>query len=155
MTVRRLLAAAAAALVITGVWAGPASARLSFQSVVTQFMCVSCHEPLNQVSSAQAVSEKQTLRGLIGRDLTLAQVKAAMVAQYGPQVLGQPPASGFNLTIYVLPPAAFLAGLAVLAVTLPRWRRRSPRSSASLPAGPVPLRADDARRLDDELTNFI
>lgn len=155
MTRRRLLLAAVLALALAGVGAGPAAARLSFQSAVTQFMCVSCHEPLNQVTSAQAISEKQTLRGLIDRNLSLEQVKTAMVAQYGPQVLGQPPASGFNLTIYVLPPAVFVAGLALLAYTLPRWRRRSRRSAASLAVGPSPLRPEDARRLDDELTNFI
>lgn len=135
--------------------AGAAAATPSFASAVTQFMCVSCHEPLELVNSPQAISEKQTLQSLLDRRLTMPEVKAAMVAQYGPQVLAQPPASGFNLTVYVLPPAIFLAGLALLAFTLPKWRARSRRAAATRLPGAAPLDSDDARRLDDELTNFI
>ena len=150
---RRALAALALTLALCGAVSGSASASQSFVSVVGQFMCVSCHEPLNQVNSPQAISEKNTLRGLIARNLSLGQIKSAMVAQYGPEVLGRPPASGFNLTVYILPPAVFLGGLALLAYTLPKWRERS-RRATTLP-GAAPLDSDDAKRLDDELTNFI
>ena len=45
-----------------------------------------------------------------------------MVAQYGPSVLAQPPAHGFNLSVYVIP-AAVLVGLVVVGYALARWRR--------------------------------
>jgi cytochrome c-type biogenesis protein CcmH/NrfF len=78
-----------------------------------------------------------------------------MVAQYGPEVLARPAASGFNLTIYILPPAVLIGGLALLAYTLPKWRERSRRTAgSSLPAA-APLASDDAKRLDDELADFI
>ena len=159
MSRRRLLAALTLALALAlggGATLAPtASAHQSFYSVSGQFMCTECHEPLNQVNSPEALSEKSYLRGLIGRGLTLSQIKTAMVAQYGPQVLARPPASGFNLTIYILPPAVFLGGLALLAYTLPKWRARSRRAAATPIAGAAPLEPDEAKRLDDELTNFI
>lgn len=159
MSLRRLIALTAVTLAtlgpsaaLTGVAAADTS---SYSSAVTQFMCVSCHEPLELVSSPQAISEKQTLSGLLAKGLDMSQLKTAMVAQYGPEVLAQPPASGFNLTVYVLPPVIFLGGLALLAYTLPRWRRRSRRAAAQRLAGAPPLESADAQRLDDELEQFI
>lgn len=155
MRSRRLPAALAVALTLA-LCGGAASAVPVYQnwySTVAQFMCVSCHEPLNQVGSPQALSEKATLRGLIAKRLTLSQIKSAMVAQYGTEVLARPPASGFDLTIYVLPPVAFFGGLALLAYTLPKWRERS-RRATRLP-GAAPLESADAQRLDDELSDFI
>lgn len=163
MSPRRVVACLAVALTLTAgasaatSAAAGASARpyQSFYSAIGQFMCVECHEPLSQVSSPEALSEKATLRALIRRDLTLGQIKAGMVAQYGEQVLARPPASGFNLAVYILPPAIFLGGLALLAYTLPRWRERSRRAAATrLPAAP-PLESGEAERLDDELRHFI
>ncbi|MDE3129581.1 MAG: cytochrome c-type biogenesis protein CcmH [Acidobacteriota bacterium] len=155
MNARRLIVAATLVLALGAGTATRAAAAQSYYSVVTQFMCVECHEALNQVNSPEAISEKQTLRGLIARNLTLGQIKAAMVAQYGQQVLAQPPASGFNLTVYVLPPAIFLGGLGLLAFTLPKWRRRAGGAGAVRPPAAAPLEPDDAKRLEDELGGFI
>ena len=159
MNRHRLIALIATLLVTLGagtVSAGTASAATpSYSSALSQFMCVSCHEPLELVNSPQAISEKQWMRHLLAEGLDMAQLKAAMVAQYGPQVLAQPPASGFNLTVYILPPAIFVGGLALLAYTLPKWRARSRRAAATRLAAAAPLDSDDARRLDDELQNFI
>ncbi len=132
-----------------------AAPQVNFYSAVDQFMCVSCHEPLNQVNSPQALSEKQTLRGLIKQGLTMSQIKRGMVAQYGQQVLAQPSASGVSLTIYILPPAVLVGGLVLLAFTLPKWRERSRRAAATRLEAASPLSSADASRLDDELANFI
>lgn len=153
---RGLIGCLVVLLALTGA-ATTATARpyQNWYSTVAQFMCVECHEPLNQVGSPEALSEKATLRRLIKQDLTLGQIKAAMVAQYGEQVLARPPASGFNLTIYILPPVVLLAGLALLAYTLPKWRERSRRAAGTAMPGAEPLEADDAKRLNDELGHFI
>jgi cytochrome c-type biogenesis protein CcmH/NrfF len=153
MSLRRLIVLVAA-IVVTS--AGPAAAATpSYSSALSQFMCVSCHEPLELVNSPQAISEKQTMRSLLAKGLDMSQLKSAMVAQYGQQVLARPPASGFNLTVYILPPAIFLGGLALLAYTLPKWRARSRRAAATRLRGAAPLDTEDAKRLDDELEHFI
>jgi len=153
MSLRRVLALATAivALGAASAWAGTPS----YSSALSQFMCTSCHEPLELVNSPQAISEKDTMRGFLARGMDMSQLKAAMVAQYGQQVLALPSASGFNLTVYILPPAVFLGGLALLVYTLPKWRQRARRAAATRLPGAAPLQGDDAKRLDDELENFI
>ena len=117
-------------------------------------MCVACHEPLAVAQSPQADSERDYIRVLIAQGETKSQISSNLVAQYGPAVLGKPPAHGFNLTVYMLPPAILAVGAAILAFTLPRWRRRA-RASARAPARrSQPLDAADAQRLDEELSQF-
>jgi cytochrome c-type biogenesis protein CcmH len=128
--------------------------RASLTDIEGDLMCVSCREPLAVAESPQAYSERDYIRKLIAQGETKSQIERAMVAQYGPSVLGRPPADGFNLTVYVLPPALVLIGLGVLVFTLPKWRRRS-RAAAASAAGRAQaapqLAPDDARRLEEDL----
>jgi cytochrome c-type biogenesis protein CcmH len=133
-----------------GATAAPTS-RASFTQVESDVMCVACHEPLAVAQSPEAFSERQYIRDLIAQGLTQSQIENQLVAQYGTAVLAKPPASGFNLLIYILPPAVLLIGLATIAYTLPRWRRRARQSAAASAAGSPPLDPADARRLDEEL----
>jgi cytochrome c-type biogenesis protein CcmH len=129
-------------------------ARASLTDIESDVMCTSCREPLAVAQSPQADSERAYIRGLIAQGLTKRQIEQNLVAQYGEAVLGKPPASGFNLTVYVLPPAILLAGIAILAVTLPRWRRRT-RSGPDRPAPSAPaFDPAEAARLDQELSQF-
>jgi cytochrome c-type biogenesis protein CcmH len=140
------------------VFAGPAGAAIarssvSFTQMEQQFMCVACHEALNVAQSQESFSERAYLRQLIARGLNTSQIRSQFVAAYGPAVLASPPASGFNLTIYILPPAIVVIGAVSLAIALPRWRRRTRAAGGG---GPRPgnspaLSPDDARRLDEDL----
>lgn len=116
-------------------------------------MCVACHEPLSVSQSPEAGSERQLISHLIALGYTKAHIERVMVAQYGPSVLARPPASGFNLSVYVLPPAAVLVGLAIVAFALVRWRRGR-RGGEVQAAAPPPLSAGDARRLDEDLARY-
>ena len=122
-------------------------------------MCIECHEALNVARSPESYSERAYLRSLIAQGLTAGQIKTQMVSAYGQAVLATPPASGFNLTIYILPPAIVLLGAAGLLFALPRWRRRSraaaadpltatvraqPRRCAAAGRGPRPPRLSPA-----------
>lgn len=149
----RTLACALALAFVGGGAAVAAAQRPSLLGLEPQFMCLSCHEPLQLVSSPQAQAEKGEIARLIARGETDAQIKRSMVAQYGEAVLALPPASGFDLTLYVLPPAFLLIGVAGLLYTLPKWRERSRRATA-LEQAP-PLAEADAARLDEELSRFI
>ena len=148
-----LASAGTAALSPAAATAAPA-ARASLTDVENDVMCVVCHTPLAVSQSPQANAERDFIRGLIAQGETKSQIKAALVAQYGPSVLALPQVRGFNLTIYVLPPALLLAGLAVLALTLPKWRERARAQAASVaPSGP-PLDPAEASRLDEELARY-
>jgi len=143
-----------ALLALTAAGSTLAAGRLNLLNVEAQFMCVSCHEPLNTVSSPQAISEKHALARLIASGDDMRQIQNAMVSYYGVQVLARPPASGVNLLIYILPPALLLGGLGLLAYSLPRWRARARAAGQEPAAAGAPLSPDQAARLEDELTNF-
>lgn len=51
------------------------------------------------------------------------EIKDYFVDQYGDRVLATPPARGLNWLIYLLPPAAILAGAGVLVGVHRSWRR--------------------------------
>jgi cytochrome c-type biogenesis protein CcmH len=134
--------------------ADAAAARASLTDIENDVMCPSCRESLAVAESPQAMAERAYIQGLINQGLDKQQIEQNLVAQYGPAVLAKPPAQGFNLTVYVLPAVLVVAGLVLLAVILPRWRRAA-RARRSEPVGDGPaLAAQDAGRLEDELSRF-
>ncbi|MDQ6746328.1 MAG: cytochrome c-type biogenesis protein CcmH, partial [Actinomycetota bacterium] len=150
-------ALAAVVLVTALLLAAPAPAavpRASLTDIENDVMCVSCREPLALAQSPQALAERAYVRTLVAQGLTKTQIERALVVQYGVAVLGRPPAQGFNLTVYILPPALLLAGLCTLAVALPRWRRRAKATTAdAAPDGPK-LSEVEAQRLEQDLARF-
>jgi len=136
-----------------GIGAGAATPRTSLPVIERQVMCVTCKIPLNVAQSQQADRERAFIQSLIDAGQTEAQIKRALVAQYGPTVLALPSAQGFDLTVYLVPLAAILALLATLAVLLPRWRGHAREQAARAARAPV-LSPADAARLDADLTRF-
>jgi cytochrome c-type biogenesis protein CcmH/NrfF len=128
--------------------------RTSLPVIERQVMCVTCKIPLNVAESAQADRERALIRRLIAEGKTEAQVKSALVGQYGAAVLGLPDAKGFELSAYLVPIAVILALLLLLALLLPSWRRHArERAAASAPSAPA-LSESDAARLDADLKRF-
>jgi cytochrome c-type biogenesis protein CcmH/NrfF len=143
-----------ACLLLAPAAAGAAAPRASLTAIENDVMCPSCRESLAVAQSPQAIAERNYIRGLIAQGMDKQQIEKALVAQYGTAVLARPPARGFDLTVYVLPAVIVVAGLALLAMVLPRWRRAArARRAAALPAAPA-LSAGDARRLEEELSRF-
>ncbi|MGO9495832.1 MAG: cytochrome c-type biogenesis protein CcmH [Solirubrobacteraceae bacterium] len=149
-----LLAAPFALAAAPATAATAATPRASLTDIESDVMCTSCREPLEVAQSPQADSERAYIRGLIAQGETKSQILNNLVAQYGTAVLGKPPAHGFNLTVYIVPPAILVLGATMLAITLPRWRRRT-RAAARAPAAPAEtLDPADTERLDQELSQF-
>jgi cytochrome c-type biogenesis protein CcmH len=154
---RTITAVAIAALLLTTVLSGAASAapaRASLMDIENSVMCVVCDEPLSVAQSPEAYQERNLIRGLIAKGETKKQIERALVANYGVAVLGKPPAHGFNLTVYILPPAIVAAGLILLAVTLPRWRRRVRAGAAGEDPEQPKISPAEQHRLDEELSHF-
>lgn len=157
---RRLELAAALTLVAAALLAGlPAAAaataaprRASFTDVENDVMCVVCHEPLAVAQSPEAFQERDYIRSLIAQGKTKREIEHDLVQQYGSAVLAKPPAHGFDVLVYVLPPVVVIAALVLVAITIPRWRRRSSPPRTDRPGPPTTaLSAADARRLEDDL----
>lgn len=149
----RLALLALAALALT---ASPAAAeqRASLIEIEKQVMCPVCGTLLQLAESPQAQREKAFIRRLIAEGKTEAQIKDALVAEYGDEVLALPQGSGFSLSAYVVPIVAFIVAAVALALGVMRWRRAGGKASdrdATPPAGP---KGEDAERLDADLARY-
>ena len=147
--------AATLMLACSPVTALAATAHASLTDIENDVMCVACHESLAVAQSPQADSERSFIRQLISQGLAKQQIEQALVGQYGAAVLALPPAHGFNLAIYVIPPAVLLLGLGTLLIALPKWRRQAKAAAAQPLATGPDLDPGDARRLDEDLARHI
>jgi cytochrome c-type biogenesis protein CcmH/NrfF len=148
-----LALAALLALVPPALAAPEPSPRASLPAIERQVMCVSCKIPLNVAESQQADRERVFIQSLIARGENEAEIKRALVAQYGITVLGLPRARGFDLTVYLVPAAVVIALAAMLAVLLPRWRRQARAQARDEPPAQA-LSPGDAARLETDLAHF-
>jgi cytochrome c-type biogenesis protein CcmH len=148
------LAAAGATGAATAAHASKAVvARASLPAIERQVMCVTCKIPLNVAQSPQADRERAFIQNLIAQGRDEAQIKRALVAQYGNSVLALPSAHGFGVLAYAVPLAALAAIVALLATLLPRWRAAGRARRAQ--AGPSPeLSPEDAARLESDMARF-
>jgi cytochrome c-type biogenesis protein CcmH len=135
--------------------ASAAATRPTLAQMQNYFMCTVCHEPLAVAQSPEAAAERAEITRLINQGDGKQQIINAMVANYGAVVLALPPAHGFNLTVYIVPPALVLIGVAILVFALPRWRRAQQRRAQSA-AGQAAekLEPADALRLEQDLARF-
>ncbi len=129
--------------------------RASLTTIERQVMCVTCKIPLNVAQSPQANRERSYIQGLIDDGEDEAQIKRALVSQYGPTVLGLPSTHGFDLAAYLVPAAVVLGLLLLLIALLPRWRARARKQAAGAPDGAELRLSDaDAARLESDLARF-
>ena len=152
---RALALGAILAALLSPTPAPAAAGRASLTDIENDVMCVACHESLAVAQSPEAYSERQYIRTLIAQGLTKKQIEKELVAQYGPAVLGQPPAKGVNLIVYIVPPLLVAVGIVVLVITIPRWRRRARDAAARQAPATAPPDSAEARRLDEDLARQI
>jgi cytochrome c-type biogenesis protein CcmH len=117
-----------------------------------QVMCPTCHTTIDQSNSAIANRIRQFIVARIAAGDTRSQIKGALVAQFGIQVLAAPPRKGFDLLAWWLPFAGLALALAVVSAAAWRWARaREPAGAAPAVGG---LEPELERRLDEELARF-
>jgi cytochrome c-type biogenesis protein CcmH len=132
------------------VFATGAAPQASLPDIEDEVMCVECGTALNVSTSAVADQERAFIRRQIALGKDKQEVKDALVEEFGPGVLAEPPSSGFDLAAYLVPVLLVLLALAGIAVAARRWRRQA----APPPAAGEPLAEEDARRLDAELAAY-
>jgi cytochrome c-type biogenesis protein CcmH len=138
-------------LAVLLVFATGAASAATLPDIEDEVMCVECNTALNVSTSPVADQERAFIRRQIALGRDKQQVKAALVSEYGPGVLADPPSSGFDLAAWLVPILLVLLGIVGVAVAARRWRRHA----APAPAAPgEPLAAEDARRLDAELAAY-
>ena len=86
-----------------------ATSRASLPDIEDEVMCPICGTLLELSTSPQAERERVFIRRQIADGRSKEQIKDALVAQYGGEVLALPGDSGFDLSAYLVPVIAFFA----------------------------------------------
>jgi cytochrome c-type biogenesis protein CcmH len=152
--VRTRAALLAVALVAALAPAASAAPPASLTEIEKQVMCPVCGTLLQLAESPQAQREKAFIRRLIAQGKSEGQIKDALVAEYGSEVLALPQGSGFSLSAYVVPIVAFLVAAVALAFGVLRWRRAGGGSGGGGQAAAAGPQGDDAERLDADLARY-
>lgn len=82
---------------------------------------------------------RDQIKDLLAKGYSEQEVLDYFVTQYGPQVLQEPPKSGFTLWLWVLPIAMIILGAIILFYTVRRWTaaKTAPAVAAATPAQPA------------------
>ena len=131
-----------------------AEAKTTLPDVEDEVMCVECGTALNVSTSPVAEREREFIRRRIAEGKGKAEIKAALVAEYGPRVLATPEGGGFDVAAWLVPGAVSLLALVAVGLAAVRWRGK--RGDDDDDPGPEPdeLDPEDARRLDADLAAF-
>jgi cytochrome c-type biogenesis protein CcmH/NrfF len=150
--VRRALAAALATALVVAAAAAASETRPTLSELEREVVCPTCRTTLDQSNAPVAERMRDFILRRIAAGDTKSEIKAKLVAEFGPDVVQPaPPKEGFGLVAWVLPLAGGLAAAVVLGVLAVRWaRRREPASEDE----EAPLDPGLERRLDDELARF-
>jgi cytochrome c-type biogenesis protein CcmH len=152
---RAIATVAAALLGATATLPGAAiasAAHPTLPEIEPQVMCVTCKIPLNTAESPQANEERAFITEEISAGDDEAELKNALVAQYGSAVLAMPRAEGFDLAVYIVPIAAVVVLIAALALLLPRWLRSA--KGDGLLTSSSKLSEADTERLSKDMKRF-
>ncbi|MGE5282641.1 MAG: cytochrome c-type biogenesis protein CcmH [Chloroflexota bacterium] len=145
-----LVALVGAALALAGSTLAAPAPETTVTTIEGEVMCPICGTLLELSDSPQAQREKVYIAKLVAAGKSRAEIKDALVAQYGPEVLAVPRGSGFDLTAYLVPIVALLAAIAAIAVAVSRWRRDGGDAGEPEPALPD----EDAERLDADIARY-
>jgi cytochrome c-type biogenesis protein CcmH len=149
--IRTTLLVVAAALLLA---AAPPQPKTTLPDVEDEVMCPICGTALNLSGAPQADRERAFIRRQIAAGKTKDEIKDELVAQYGTQVLAEPPKSGFDLTAWLVPGVAILVAAVAIAIALRRWRRAGRGGGDPPDGGGPPLEPAEAERLDADLARY-
>lgn len=144
------------ALTLALIGAGPATAaapQTSVSAISSEVMCPVCGTLLELAEAPQAQREKAFIARLVAAGRTKEQIKNALVAEYGEEVLAVPRGSGFELSAYLVPVVAFLIAVAALGLGVVRWRRTVEPAVSGGTASDGPS-AEDRERLDADIARY-
>lgn len=94
------------------------------RELASELRCPVCQgESIQESPSELAQEMKAVVRDQLAAGRTPDEVKAYFVARYGEWILLRPTTTGFNATLYWLPPIALLVGAGIVILLARRWIR--------------------------------
>ncbi len=125
--------------------------QTNLADVEDEVMCPICGTVLELSEAPQAQRERVFIRELIAEGQTKEQIKDALVAEYGEEVLAVPDTKGFDLLAWLVPGVGLLAAAIGIGFGLRRWRRSSATAG---PASSGTIDPTDEGRLDSDLARY-
>ncbi len=151
------------AALIGGLWSTAAPLPALAQTVIPsddqvnhiahQLYCPVCENTPLDVCPTEACRQwRDLIRQQLSEGWSEARIKQYFVEQYGARVLAEPPRTGLNWLVYVLPPVIILAGAFLLFRALRTWTQPAHASDGDLDQTMADAPADEyVARLEDEL----
>jgi len=124
-------------------------------AIAKQLYCPVCENTPLDVCPTEACRQwRELIRTQLSEGMTEQQIKDYFVANYGARVLAEPPRTGLNWLVYILPPVIILLGAFFLFRSFREWTKASATASAvSAERGEAssPAKDDYVARLEEEL----
>lgn len=108
-----------------------------------ELVCPVCETTLDQSNAPVAERMKAFIRVRIAAGDSESDIKNALVAEFGPEVLAEPPGGGFGLLAWLLPLGALAGGAIAVGLLIRAWSRRAAQQEPA------------AERLDPELDRLV
>jgi len=129
--------------------AAVACPETSLGDLEDEVMCPVCGTSLGLATeSPQAQRERLFIQDLIDHCKSKDEIKTALVAEFGDQVLALPDDDGFDLAAYLIPLAILVGAGAAITIGVRRWRDRPAPATAGSAS------ARESKRLDDDLARY-
>ena len=120
-------------------------------AIAKQLYCPVCENvPLDVCPTTACAQWRSLIREKLAQGWSDAEIKGYFVQQYGDRVLATPPAHGINWLVYLVPPAAIIAGAYILFRALRAWYQPA-SDSANVESTHAP-NDEYAARLEEELS---
>jgi len=159
---KRLVGITFAVLLVAALWAGVAAAQdprptpsdNDVNAVAKQLFCPVCENTPLDVCPTQACAQWRALiREQLAAGKTEAEIKQYFVEQYGARVLSEPPRTGLNWLVYIVPPLGILIGVVILISAFRSMRMTAIETAQAKAATDSPATpADDyVARFEEEL----
>jgi cytochrome c-type biogenesis protein CcmH len=123
--------------------------------VAKQMYCPVCENIPLDVCPTQACHDwRELIRQKLAAGWSDQQIKDYFAKNYGDRVLAEPPASGLNWLVYILPWVAFMAGVLIVARVIVSMRKKTPAATGIIGSDPaIAKNMDDPylQKLEEEL----
>ena len=122
-------------------------------AIAKDLFCPVCENTPLDVCPTEACKEwREEIRGMLAEGKSEAEIKQHFVDYYGARVLSEPPRTGFNWLVYVVPPIVIVAGIFVLFRAFRAWSQTSETEAGTDEEDDAPEINDDyIARMEEEL----
>ncbi len=93
-------------------------------AIASQLFCPVCENtPLDVCPTTACHQWRELIRQMLAEGKSPSAIKQYFVDYYGARVLSEPPVTGINWLVYIVPPVAFIAGAILLFLAFRTWKR--------------------------------